>query len=70
MVVSITTRSFLVYIFVNFPEAYPVDTWETFYSELMEACHVLYKVQLYDKCENELKDWCRDTDHMFPGKED
>ena len=23
-----------------------------------------------DKCENELKKWCRYTDHLFPGQED
>ena len=35
----------------------------------MEAWHVLYNVQLDDKCENELKDWCWDTDYLFPGQE-
>ena len=26
-------------------------------------------MQSDDKCENELKDWCQDTDHLFPGQE-
>ena len=30
----------------------------------------MYNVQLYDKRENELKDWCWDTDNLFPGQED
>ena len=28
-----------------------------------------YNVQLYDKCENELKDWFWDNEHLFPGQE-
>ena len=48
---------------------YPVDTCEKFSYQLMEAYHICNNVQLYDKCENELKDWCWDTDHMFPGQE-
>ena len=31
---------------------------------------MLYNVQFYDKCENELKDWCRNTDRLFLGQED
>ena len=47
---------------------YPVDTREKISYQLTEAFHVLYNVQLDDKCENKLKDWCRDTDHLFPGQ--
>ena len=70
MVVSIITRSFIVYILLVVLKQYPVDTWDKFSCQLTEACHFLYNVQLDDKCENELKYWCRDTDHLFPGKED
>ena len=48
---------------------YPVDTWKNFSCQLTEVFHVLYNVQLDDKCENELKDWFQDTDHLFPGQE-
>ena len=37
---------------------------------LMEAFHVLYNAQLDDKCGNELKELCRNTDHLFIGQED
>ena len=48
----------------------PVDTCDNFSCQLTEAFHVLYNVQSDDKCKNELKDWCRDTDNLFPGQED
>ena len=47
---------------------YPVDTRDKFSCQLMETFHVLYNVQSDYKCENELKDWCWDTDHMFTGQ--
>ena len=68
MVVSIITNSFLEYTLVDFPEVVHVDTCDNFSCQLTEACCVLYKVQSDDKCENELKDWCRDADHVFPGQ--
>ena len=56
MVVSIITSSFLVYIFVDCPEV--VSCWHLRKTscQLIEACHVLYNVQLDDKYENKLKD--------------
>ena len=49
---------------------YPVDTCNKFSCRLTEAFHVVYNAQLNDKCENELKDWCWYTDHIFTGQED
>ena len=40
------------------------------YYHSTEACHVLYNVQLYDKCENEWKDLCCNTKHLFLGQAD
>ena len=34
-----------------------------------EAFHVLYNVQLDDKCENELMDLCWNMDHLFLGQD-
>ena len=49
---------------------YHGKTCAKFPCQLTEACHVLYNLQLDDKRESELKDWCWDTDHLFPGQED
>ena len=40
------------------------------YYHSTEACHVLYNVQLYDKYENEWKDLCCNTEHLFIGQAD
>ena len=63
------TSSFLVYMFVDCSEAESCWHLQQLSFQLSEACHVLYNVQSDDKRENELKDWCQDTDHIFPGKE-
>ena len=49
---------------------YPVDTCDKFSCQLTEACHILYNLQLDDKREKELKEWCWDTDHLCPSQED
>ena len=41
----------------------------TFLVGFMKACHVLYNIQSFDKCENELKYWGWDAYHLFPGQE-
>ena len=69
MVVSIITSSFLVYIIIDFPEA--VSCWNLRQISLSVngSLPCLYNFQSDDKGESELKDWCSDTDHLFPGQE-
>ena len=70
MVVSVINSSFLVYILWIVLKEYPVYTCEKNSCQLTEAFHVLYNVQLDDKCENERKDLCWNTDNLSLGQED
>ena len=70
MVVSIINSSFLVYIFVDCPEAVSCWNLQQLLLSVKGSLQRLYNLQSDDKCENELKDWCWDIDHLFPGQED
>ena len=69
MVVSIITSSLLVYILWIVLKQNHAYTYDNVSCSLTEACHVLYNMQLDDKCKIELKDSCWDTDHLFLGQE-
>ena len=70
MVVSIITSYFLVYIIIGCPEAASCWSLQQIYLSVNGSLPCLYNVQLENKRESELKDWCWDTDHLFPGQED
>ena len=56
-------------MFVGCSETEPCLHLQKISCNVTEAFHVLYNVQSDDKCENELKDWCRNTDRLFLGQE-